>query len=52
MFKWAWLGGKVPKVRLLEFWQKPYPVRYAFLLQDEVPKFFCTFCQNNMFAKI
>ena len=38
---------KIPKIRFLGFWQKSYPLRYAFLLQHEVPMY-----QNNMFAKI
>ena len=31
---------KVPKIRLLGFWQKFYPFRYAVLLEHEVPIFF------------
>ena len=36
-------GLKVPKVRVLEFWQKFYPFRYAFLFQHEVPMAFLYF---------
>ena len=45
-------GLKVPKIRFLGFWQKSYPFTYTFLLQYEVPMFFFTFYQNNMFAII
>ena len=52
-------GLKVPKIRFLGFWQKSYPFRYAFLFRyafffsyTNCQCFFCTFCQNNMFAKI
>ena len=31
-------GLKVPKIRLLGFWQKSYPFSYAFLLHHEVLK--------------
>ena len=41
-------GLKVPKVRFLGFWQKSYPFRYAFLLQQEVPMFFLYFLPKHV----
>ena len=44
-------GLKAPKIRFLGFWQKPYPFRYAFLFQYEVPMFFLYFLPKQHVCK-